>query len=492
VYNYLHRRRQDLLTPFLGQRAYKGRFSTGKTHFVLPLLTGFYRWTPSQQRLFADTLTQVTQDAQRDVYGLFQAIHQLAALPAVLPTRLVGLADARMENLAVRDTALRALARLDGGQGVPVLLEALDDVRARIAIYALRSTLLEMPAARALTLLQAVPTQKVTVAKEVIRLLGDLDTPAVYPLLLEMDARPLHRDVRVAQLRAIWPHLERPETWPILYRAAADPDPAVAAGVVWLPTDRLSPAAQQHVLALLAALLGHPDALLRVQVLSRFVTLPLADPGRVLLPPLLARLHSPLPDEYKAAARALFATYAQQHAAAIAETVAQVRPERRVLQALLQALHTALAANRSGLQPVVQGILAALRPDPLTVRLQARLAVAGLPWPELAPYLTELAATDALDAEVLMATAQALEASGQRSGPQSEANSVAAFEYTLAANPDARLRRLAQAALQAQATQPAGWTAALRTRLDQYRADPAPLVAAAAQFVFPPPASEEI
>lgn len=486
VYNYLHRRRQDLLTPFLGQQAYKGRFSTGKTRFVLPLLTGFYRWLPQQQRVFAETLTQVTQDEQRDTYGLFQAINQLAALPAVMPSRLLELADARLENLAVRDTALHALAHLDGGQGVPVLVAALDDVRARVAIYALRSTLLEMPAAQALALLQAVPTEKVTVAKEVLRLLGDLDTPAVYPLLLDMDARPLHRDVRVALLRALWTHLERPETWPILRRAAADPDPAVAAGVVWLPTDRLSPAVQQQVLALLAALLAHPDALLRVQVLNRFASLPLADPGQVLLSPLLACLHSPLPDEYNAAARALFATYAAPHPAALAETVVQVLPERRVLRALLKALHAALGSNRSRLQPVVHGILAALRPDPLTVRLQAQLAVAGLPWSELAPYLIELAATDALDAESLMATVQALEASGSRTGPPSDANSLPAFEHAVAANPAARLRRLALAALVAQATQPAGWTAALRARLDQYRTDPAPLVAAAAQFTFPP------
>ena len=492
VYSYLHRQRQDLLTPFLGQRAYQGRFSTGKTRFVLPLLTGFYRWVPPQQRLFAETLSQVTQDEQRDTPGLFHAMHQLAALPAVLPARLLSLADVHMERLAVRDTALRALARLDGGQGVPVLVAALDDARARVAIYALRSTLLEMPAARALALLQAVPTEKVTVAKEVLRLLGDLDTPAVYPLLFAMDARPLHRDVRVALLRALWAHLERAETWPILRRAAADPDPAVAAGVVWIPTDRLAPPVQQQVLALLAALLGHPDALLRVQVLSRCASLPLADSGHLLLPPLLACLHSPLPDEYKAAARALFAIYAGQHPAAIAETVAQVRPERRVLQALLTALHAALATNRSRLQPVVHGILAALRPDPLTVRLQARLAVAGLPWGELAPYLTELAATaDALDPEALIATVQALEASGQRTGPPSEANSLPAFEHAMAASPDARLRRLGLAAVVAQATQAAGWTIALRTRLGQYCADPAPLVAAAAQFVFPPYVSAE-
>ncbi|MDJ0365199.1 hypothetical protein QMK33_08540 [Hymenobacter sp. H14-R3] len=486
VYTYLHYQRQDLLTPFLGQHAYKGRFSTGNTRFVLPLLTGFHRWVPAQQRLFAETLTQLTQDGQRDTYAQFRAIHQLAALPAIMPTRLLSLADARMERLAVRDTALRALARLDGGQGVPVLVEALDDVRARIAIYALRSTLLEMPPARALALLQAVPTTKVTVAKEVLRLLGDLDTPAAYPLLLDMAARPLHRDVRVALLRALWTQLERPETWPILLAAAADPDPAGAAGVVWLPTDRLSPAVQQQVLTLLAALLGHPDALLRVQVLSRLASLPLADPGRVLLPPLLARLHSPLPDEYQAAARALFATYAAQDAAAIAETVAQVLPERRVLQATLTALLTALDSNRSRLQPVVHAMLAVLRPDPLTVRLQVRLALAGLPWPELAPYLTSLAATDALDAEVLMATVHALESIRQRIANQADVEALLAIEDALAASPDARLRRVALAALCTQATRPAGWTAALRTRLDHYRADPAPLVAAPAQFTFPP------
>jgi hypothetical protein len=490
VYTYLHQQRQDLLTPFLGQRAYKGRFSTGNTRFVLPLFTHFYRWTQAQQRLFAETLTQLTQDGQRDTPALFQAIHQLAALPAVVPTSLFRLADAHLERVAVRDTAVRALAQLDGGQGVPVLVDALADTRARIAIYALRSTLLEMPAPQALALLQTVPTEKVTVAKEVLRLLGELDTPAAYPLLLEMAARPLHRDVRVALLRALWDHPDRAETWPLLRAAAVDPDPAVAAGVARIPTDRLSPPGQQQVLALLATLLRHPDAPLRVQVLGRCVSLPLADPGQVLLTPLLAGLHSPLPDEYRAAARALFATYAVSHPALLAETVARVRPERRVLQATLDALCAVLPGNRSALQPLVQGLLAALRPDPLTVRLQVQLAVAGLPWPELAAFLSELATTGALDAESLLTAAEAIARSGQRAGQPLADDSLVSFERALADHSDAQLRRLALAALLAQATQPAGWTAALRTRLTQYHTDPAPLVAAAAQFTFPPPIEE--
>ena len=90
-----------------------------------------------------------------------------------------------------------------------------------------------------------------------------------------------------------------------------------------------------------------------------------------------------------------------------------------------------------------------------------------------------------------MATVQALEASGSRTGPPSDTDSLPAFEHAVAASSDARLRRLGLAAVVAQATQPAGWTTTLRTRLAQYQADPTPLVAAAAQFIFPPPVGEE-
>ena len=42
------------------------------------------------------------------------------------------------------------------------------------------------------------------------------------------------------------------------------------------------------------------------------------------------------------------------------------------------------------------------------------------------------------------------------------------------------------AALVAQAQSPRGWSAEFLGRLQSYRADPAALVAAAAQFTFPP------
>lgn len=487
VHHYLHRQRQDLLNRFLGQHAYTGRFGTGKTRFVLPFTTGFHRWTHSQQTTFADTLNQITEDTSRDAPSIARAISQLAALPAVTPTRLIELADHRTGDQAVREATLRALGRLDSGEGIALLVEALGDSRARVAIYALRSAILEMPPERALTLLQNAPTEKITVAKEVVRLLGELDTPDVYRLLLEMDSRPLHRDVRVALLRALWDHIERDETWLVLNRAAADPDPAVAAGVVRIPTDHLSSLAQQRLLNLMTVLLDHADPRVRLDTLERCVTLPVSDPHRVLLPRLLTSLSSPLPDESAVAARAVFATYAgstQQDATTIAEAIGNIKRDRRVLVTALGALHVALTENRTRLRPTTRAVIEALADDPLAARHRVELAVAGLPWEEVAGYLTHLAAVNELHAEALMAAVSAIQGSVSR---HSDEAGLSILEAALAESPDERLRRLALAAVVARAVTTVGWTTELRTRLDKFRRDPAPLVAAAAQFTFPPP-----
>lgn len=482
VYGYVHRRRQDLITPFLGQTAFPGRFSTGRTRFVLPLASGFQRWTQSQQAIFAQTLDEVTRDTARDAPSVFFVVTQLAALPAIVPTRLISLADRRMEKLAVRDAALRALARLDGGQGVPTLVEALSDARARIAIYALRTTLLEMPPAAALTLLQAVPRDKVTVAKEVIRLLGELKTPDAYPVLLQIGAEQTHRDVRVALLRALWDHLEKDTAWPLLEQAARDPEAAVAGGVVRIPTDRLSPLAQSRVLDLIVTLLAHPDPKVRLDVLARCVDLPLPDPRQTLLPPLLSALGSRLPDEAAAASRAVFATYTGAQAPAIGRAAEAIRTNRRALRTVTDALLAALARQPERQRASAQAVIAALAGDLAAASLRVEIAVASLPPGELALLLTQMADADTLHADAVSAGIRGIAASH----PRLSAVGWDSLEAALAASPDDRLRRLAVAALAAGAGTTEGWTPARRERLESYHRDAAPLVAAAAQFTFPP------
>ncbi|HVU68734.1 MAG TPA: hypothetical protein VHD63_16480, partial [Ktedonobacteraceae bacterium] len=329
VYTHLHERRQDLLTPFLGQQAYKGRFSTGKVRFILPVQTGFRRWTPTQQKIFMRTLLEVVRakDQNRAVYEWLKVIRQIAAMPAVNFTPLIELASD--ERKPVRESALHALGYLDAGQGIPTLLGALNDERARIAIYALRTALLDMPPNEALRLLRGAPLTLVTVAKEVVRLIGELATEEAYRELLTWEGRDLHRDVRVALLRALWDYLDAPETWEVFTRAAQAADPALARGVVHIPVESLSPSIQPRLAELTATLLAHPATEVRIATLQWREQHPVSDHRRILFTRLLALLHSPYPDECRLAANALFAIYTGQDAALVGEALKGLLDQRR-------------------------------------------------------------------------------------------------------------------------------------------------------------------
>ncbi len=482
VYTYLHSHRQDLLTPFLGQKAYKGLFSTGSTRFVLPLTSGFYRWTPAQQRIFAMTLTDVTRDTKRDNPTLFRIIGQLAALPAVPPTRLIELASKK--QLATRDTALRALGQLDDtGRGLPTLLDALNDDRARIAIYVLRRAVLDMPARQAISLLKDVPLQRVTVAKEVLRLLGELETEEAYALLLQRNAQEdLHRDVRIALLRALWSHLHRDETWEIMQRAAQSPDTAIAKSVARIPSERLSLSTQQRLLAVLAQLLQHPDPEVRQTTLERCHSLPVTDADNVLFPHILTALTSYIPDEQSAAARAIFATYTGKHAPAIGKAITTLLPRHKALQNTISYLELVLRMNKRLHLPTAYTVLNVLEQDALVTRLHINIAILSLPVEELIVYFTRLVSSERFHAGLLAYTCTQLE--GVRN-----ALSVAdltQMEQAFRSSTDERLRRFAFAVLVALSCTAQGWSEERLALHRHYRSDPAPLVAEVALFTPSP------
>ncbi len=481
VYTHLHRKRQDLLTPFLGFRAYKGRFSTGKTRFVLPVADGFVRWTGRQQQIFADVLTDVTVDTGRDTPSVLTVIGQLAALPAVWPARLIELAGLHGKPPAARDAALRALGKLDSGVGVGTLLDALGDDRGRVAIYALRRALLEMPPSRALETLRGVPTEKVTVAKEVIRLLGELKTDAAYTQLLSLDAGDLHRDVRIALLRAFWDFLDRESSWDVLERAAQDADEAIAAHVSRIPATGLSRESQSRLIGILALLCAHPAHKVRLDALNRCGVLPVTDREHRLLPLFLAALGSRVEDERQAASEAAFMTYTGRNAPLVGSAARSLLPDRRALATMVNTLTNKLNGSRAALLPTARAVLDVLVSDPLTTQMQVRLAMQALPTAEMADLLTRMAASRALHADALQTAMQSLPFLAL----SRKDVSLAELESVLALSDDRYLRRLALAALVAQANGPIGWTDDRLARLAAYRRDPAALVAEAAQFTFP-------
>jgi hypothetical protein len=479
VQSYIHHHRQDLLTPFLQRNTYSGKFATGKTTFVLSMYDGFNRWTLNQQQQFAETLSNVTHDDWQNHRSIFCVMGQLGNLQAVQPNRLIELAHVGNTNLAIRDYALRVLARRDNGDGIPFLLEAMDDDRARIAIYALRTAILSMPPQAAVNLLKSIPLERITVAKEVMRLMGEFTLESAYQELLTWYQQPLHRDVRVALLRSLWLHLERTETWDILEQAALSEDGAIATMVSRTFCDRLSTMAQQKLLTLLIALMQHADPLVRMAVLQRLVSLPIADPDQQLQQPLTKALQSSLPDESSQATSALLSTYSGKHPQRITQVIEAVLPYRQNLQTLLQSLKTAAVWRTSQFLPTVRVVLQTLAVDPVTTGLRVKLAIALLPTDELLAFLIQVIPTAI--SEVQYHATQWLK---QRQDYQNQQD-LLELETSLSQQSESCLRRLALAAFEAQVSSQ-GWTDERRDRLKHYQQDGALEIAAIAQFIFPP------
>lgn len=476
VWTYLHKKRQDLLTPYLAGEVVTGRFATGKTRWVLPFHDGFFRWNPEQQRLFTHTLRGLYGDDDRDTPTVLWAMDRLYRLPYTSCEALIALCDD--VRAAVSERAVRTLARLDAGQGVPKLLGCLEDQRARFAIYGLRAVLADMPAAQAVEILRGVSLKKVTVAKEVVRLLGELRSDDAYLLLIALDRPELHRDIRIALCRALWDHLHREQTWQILERAATGPDFILATRIGDIPAERLTVASDAKLAQVLTLVLNRPEPEARRELLLKAPTLPLRDHGRGFLAACLARLDSRYYDEVQAAMQAVLSRAVPADASAFEVQLTKALPNRRALAIVVERLGEAFDRKSQLLQVLGAATCKVLSVDPALTTLLLR-ATAKLALPEELPtILGRLADSGGLHLESIAAAADAVQAM--------PGDDLEAVELRLGASRHEALRLLGVRALQAAAVKGQGFTTARRERLAQYQQDPALAVAAAAQLVFPP------
>ncbi|WP_437783310.1 hypothetical protein [Sorangium sp. So ce1097] len=477
VAQHVSQKRQDLLDPLLDRaQPMTGRFATGKTRWVLDFGGGHGRWTARQQEKYAAGLRALLGDETCDVPTLRFAISALVRLAYVDASATTPFASDPRPPL--RELAIRGLPWLDAGQGVPVLIECLGDDRARWAIYALRKVFSEMSRERVLAELRAVPTAKVTVAKEVVRLLGELGGDDAYRDLLRLDAPKTHRDVRIALLRALWDHLDKPETWDVFGRAARDPDWIVASKLADIPLGRLSTEAERRVVDLLAAILGRAEPEARLDLLRRAAHLPLRDEARSLFLRLIEHMAAPAPEEAAEALSAALARMQHGEVAIVVQRLAELSPRRRHLVAFLPALSARLGPYAAKHHVAVgQGLLAALERDALAVPQYLGLAARLLGWRELAQALADLGRRDLLHHDAMVAAMSAVHACVHPSH----------LEEALRESDDPRLRRLALEALVQAASPKTGWTAARRALLvERYRNDPSPAVAGPAGFIAPP------
>ncbi|HYM26825.1 MAG TPA: hypothetical protein VET66_01645, partial [Steroidobacteraceae bacterium] len=495
IADYLPRRRPDLLTPCLDYRGYQGRWDTGARRILPALRQPFAGGTRRQQERVLNGALPLALDPNSDSRVAVQAVKLLALLPAIPPAWVTPLA--LHESSIVRTAALFALARLDTDGGLETLLEALGDTRARIAIHALRRFLVVMDPDRALAILRGAPFDRVTVAKEVMRLTAELAPNAAYDELLAYERRDLHRDTRIALLRALNAYLARPQTWDILERAAASPDPAVAQATLTLTdiagasglASRSAARTRNSVLRLLAGLLRRDDAETRGVALAYSARLGFADTERILTPLLFDLVETGIAPErtatqYEEARRALQTTVALCPAAdatRIARLTRGLLPHRHLLQALCSALGGVSQPVERGLDQVARQMVAAMAGDPATLRLRIRLMRNALPVSQMIAGVAALARANELRLDVVMEWCAEIDAERTRLNDAE----LLPVEDAWRAHHDERLRRIALSYLWARARTNRMWAPGMLERLRAFRNDRSVIVASAAAFIFP-------
>ncbi len=471
---YIHAHEQHLLTPYLDENVnLSGRFCIAHRSSY-KLQRGFHRWTQSQQELFAQSRKRYIDDDDAPVLRRQFGLTRLSKLTYINPDILLSYTnDSRP---IIRDTALRAASRLDSGQGVPTLLEALEDHRARIAVYALKRAFDSMPKSQALQILRNTTRNKITVAKEVFRLIGDLRCDEAFRTLLELEQTDLQVHVRAALFRGLWPYLEEPETWEVFERAAICPDARIAEEVARIPRYGLSKYAGLSFTKVLVLLISHPSAVVRQAGLNNLVIYHGPETETVLIQLLMKLLQSPIEKEITDAAKQLIENYFVVRPELIAEMFEKLLPNRRVLLAVFNVymFHIQYRSWTS----TSKMVLDVLKKDPRTVKLRLKL-ILQLPWKDRREQFFLLAPE--LHADALFEAQWSLQ-----SYQYQPVKEIDEMEHDLASSEDEKFRRLGLALLIAQSKRKAGWTKELREKLLRYQEDSSVLVAEAACFVFPP------
>lgn len=480
VLRYVSHRRPELLASVLGQRSLQGRFGDDVRLWLHLRPRGFHRWHAPLQRALARTLDATIADEEESIFTRQNAIRVRSRLQLANPQPLLTLVE--HSRPPIQETALRAIAHLDGGEGLEVLVACLADERGKVAIYALRRALARLSVERAAALLKDAPLTYVTVGKELVRLLGDLGGATGRALLYSLAERDLHRDVHIALIRALHAHLEHEPTWTILAAAVDAPAWVVPEKLAELPTHTLSRTSDTRLCQLLARVIARPEIEARIALMRRAVHLPLSDAQRSLLDACLERLTSPHVEELTAAALAITARARKRDAQRVAQALQAALDNRRMVHVFCQTLHAALSSDpHPGIRPLATTTLAVLTSDPLLTPLALRLAARIERRDVFKRRLEGLERAGRLHADSMSAALDAMHSLALRL----QARSMSTLIQQLSEHTSPRFRRLAVAGI-VELSQQKGWNTRRRQGLNRLQSDPELLVAGAAQAIFPP------
>ncbi len=458
VQRHCHTRRQTLLSPRFDKKPHRGRFNDLRVVPVPLFAGGFERWTPALEGEYVALVRSAMKEPKR--FSMHRAIlvRALARVPTVTVDEV--LQALRPGDVVELEAALGALAWMDEpSTALPVLLDHLDGDRARVAAYALPRVTRTLPRDEVVAALDSVlgrPKIRVTVHKEVVRLLGRNPSARALELLRAEWNKELHRDVRIAALHAARSVLGEPEAWDILAGAASDPDADIARALVEVHAPDVPRAFQKRYLGVMFGVADHAktdarNALFQslrswaaaaptdvVELAARVVErLDLLDPWRLAVDRLADGARSAATHD----TLHLLAQHLKQAAAEDAEPAGErdQLPRRR-----LQALVWAMGSSRDETVLEVLGRIAdVLVSDPTTWTLGARARIAAASNPRLGDTIAALSADASGPVRVAAVTDAARSAASDEARTWTQTEATLAIDRLATGDVPGRLARVA-------------------------------------------------
>lgn len=491
VQRYLLSYHQELLTPYLTPSALEGRFNpSGELLRVVPSARDVHKLSKKQQEIVACLQVENVRNEDLRAGVHKKALNLLSLLHFTDPDKLIGFVED--DRPLIQQLAIRNLARLDSGGGLPKLIECLADDRARYAIYALTPLLHRLPPAEALSLLKGTSMRKVTVAKQIIRLVSELDSEESYQYLLDVAHGELHVDTRRALLTCMASNfLGKEQTWQQVLIPAARGDKDIATEVVHTlnGVGHRSDLIQQLARDLVVALLQHPAISIRQSVLANIGRdHAVRDPGEELLPPIKVFLSSEDVRESQAAAETIFKRY-HAHLEIITSYFGRLG-DYRDLDNMLSRYEITTRGRRSEMKLATLAVISVLAQDRLNFTRRLRLIILAMPFEDTRVRL--VAMIPALHADALVEAEKLMFDLYRRH------NHLDSLEQELRSGKHEASRRLGLAVLLAMSSNGPGdsprsgqvnnktWNAHRRSVLRIYQSDRSLLVAEAASKVYPP------
>lgn len=481
VSNFLSTKKQSLLTPYLGQHAFKGRFGTGKTRFIPYYKFPYYRWTRKQQSIYSEQLMGVAE-SEKSAHGeRTSAVLRLTRMPDPNIDFLSKMSSLDNKDESIRFSTILWIAKLDNGKALPLLISMLNDERARYAIYAMRDAILLMSSAQALEILQAVPQSKITVFKEIVRLAADTKSEEAFSWLTELEAGDLHKDVRGALIRALWNFPSKPETWKILSKMLDSGDSGYAEIALRFPMAELSKPEKRELMKIYNQALQNDSSATRSKALQMVAANVTNDKELVLKNSILRSLASEAETEVTQASWALFGIYAGKNPDVIAEGARSIINKPRNMLNFMSKVELSFSWLRSLREIDTQKIIDAISDHPRATEFRIKLCIMVLKPSASIDLLNELKAKNELHFGLMQAAIATLQTCRSRT-----AEELLEIENRLRNHEDENLRRIGLAALTGAAGTAGGWTAERQALLTEYRRDKSIMVSSAAEYTLPP------